>query len=447
MKKILTVAVFLMMVISTVITFPDGLSANLLLLVGIGGGLLYINRNIKDNEETVAAIFLSALGLRLIFSTFIHIYQVHAYFGGDAETYDRFGGVLMDSWMGTPFLSKDLLNLALDKSAPGWGMFYLTAALYTIFGRSIFIGQTFCTIIGAATTIVVYQCAQLIFKNKHVAVVSACLVAFFPAFIIWSAQMLKDGPIIFLLVLAIMMVIRLQEKFSILDVAILMLAMFGILSLRFYIFYILVAASIGTFIIGQSNSFRSLLSRGVAVILLSSGLFYFAAATASDKSLDRYANLEAVNNSRKDLAQSASSGFAEDVDVSTYGGALSAIPIGFTYLMFAPFPWQVGSLRQSFTLPEILVWWALMPFLVYGIYIVLRYKLRVSIPIIVFTILLTIAYSVFQGNVGTAYRQRTQIQVFLFMFIAVGYVGWSERREFADAKMQQQRAFLRSRLG
>jgi len=31
--------------------------------------------------------------------------------------------------------------------------------------------------------------------------------------------------------------------------------------------------------------------------------------------------------------------------------------------------------------------------------------------------------------VGTAYRQRTQIQVFLFMFIAVGWTLFQERRE------------------
>ncbi len=43
--------------------------------------------------------------------------------------------------------------------------------------------------------------------------------------------------------------------------------------------------------------------------------------------------------------------------------------------------------------------------------------------------MLTLAYSVFQGNVGMAYRQRTQIQVFLFMFVAVGITIIIEKRE------------------
>ena len=52
-----------------------------------------------------------------------------------------------------------------------------------------------------------------------------------------------------------------------------------------------------------------------------------------------------------------------------------------------------------------------------------------------FSVVLTLAYSIFQGNVGTAYRQRTQIQVFLFIFIAVGWELWREKRE--DRKMER----------
>ncbi|HAF12575.1 MAG TPA: hypothetical protein DCK99_02505 [Blastocatellia bacterium] len=43
--------------------------------------------------------------------------------------------------------------------------------------------------------------------------------------------------------------------------------------------------------------------------------------------------------------------------------------------------------------------------------------------------MLTIAYSVFQGNVGTAYRQRAQLLVFYFIFVAVGFVLLQEKRE------------------
>ena len=99
------------------------------------------------------------------------------------------------------------------------------------------------------------------------------------------------------------------------------------------------------------------------------------------------------------------------------------------YLLFAPFPWQLASLRQSITLPEMMVWWASFPLLVVGIWFTLSYRLRQALPILLFTLMLTLAYSIFQGNVGTAYRQRSQILVFYFIFVAVGAVLLKERQE------------------
>jgi hypothetical protein len=60
-----------------------------------------------------------------------------------------------------------------------------------------------------------------------------------------------------------------------------------------------------------------------------------------------------------------------------------------------------------------------------------------------FSLMLTLAYSVFQGNVGTAYRQRTQIQVFLFIFIAVGWQLFRERQE--DKKILRRQRDMRFR--
>src|SRR4030095_2660072 len=97
--------------------------------------------------------------------------------------------------------------------------------------------------------------------------------------------------------------------------------------------------------------------------------------------------------------------------------------------LFAPFPWQIISLRQSITLPEMIIWWASFPMLVLGFWFSIRYRLRMISPILIFTVMLSLAYSVFQGNVGTAYRQRSQLLVFYFIFVAVGYVLMLEKRE------------------
>jgi hypothetical protein len=143
---------------------------------------------------------------------------------------------------------------------------------------------------------------------------------------------------------------------------------------------------------------------------------------------NRFGSFEAVNRSRTDLAR-AGSGFGQEVDVSTTQGAISTIPMGLVYLLFAPFPWQLASLRQSITFPEMIIWWSSFPLLVLGIWYSMKYRLRQIAPILIFTTMLSIAYSVFQGNVGTAYRQRAQLLVFYFIFVAVGFVLLKEKRE------------------
>jgi len=103
------------------------------------------------------------------------------------------------------------------------------------------------------------------------------------------------------------------------------------------------------------------------------------------------------------------------------------LPVGLAYLLFAPFPWAISGIRQLLVLPETLVWYALMPAFVRGVAYSVRHRLRDVLPILVFAVTLTIAYALMQGNVGTAYRQRTQVTMFFFVFMAVGIVQRSRR--------------------
>jgi hypothetical protein len=66
--------------------------------------------------------------------------------------------------------------------------------------------------------------------------------------------------------------------------------------------------------------------------------------------------------------------------------------------------------------------------LIIGLCYSIKHHFRQVLPILIFTIMLTLAYSVFQGNVGNAYRQRAQLQIFYFIFASVGYVVMRQRK-------------------
>jgi hypothetical protein len=419
---------FLTALAMVVLVFPDGLTALVVVLL-LSSIAIFLFRRFTDEKDLLTNIFLLALVSRLAFGILVQAFNLRDFFGGDANTFDFYGNVIAKSWLGQLTGNDIFLERATSTSIPGWGINYLTAALYVIFGRNIYLAQSFCAVFGAATAPMVYFCAKKIFHNKAVAKISAFSVALFPAFVIWSGQLLKDGLIVFLLVLAMTMVLQLQQKLSYPAIMILVLSMLGIMTLRFYIFYMVAIAIVGSFIIGTSNSAQSIARRTAVLVLLGVGLTYFGVIRTASSDFERYGDLERVQISRADLAKSASSGFGEDVDVSTTSGAISVVPIGFAYLMLAPFPWEMSSLRQAFTLPEVLLWWAMIPIMLFGLWYTIKNRLRTAFPIVMFSLMLTLAYSIFQGNVGTAYRQRTQIQVFLFMFIAVGWTLFKERRE------------------
>jgi hypothetical protein len=388
--------------------------------------LLVISRAGVD-RTFLSQLFAAALLLRVLLGTCIFMFHLQQFFGGDALAYDSLGDTMLKVWRGEVRYEVIMRTQAAQNF---YGMPYLVASIYALVGRNPLAVQFVNAVLGALIILPLYLCAQQIFENRRVARATALLIAFFPSLILWSAQGLKDAPIIFLLALAMLATLRLSQKLSVGYFTLLLGAMIGLLSLRFYIFYMVMLACGGTFIIGQRRlTARSLVQQVVIIVCVGLALVQFGVLKRATTQYETFGSLERVQLSHLDQAQSAESGFAKDVDVSTTGGALSAIPLGLVYLLFAPFPWQLANLRQSITLPEMLVWWSCFPLLVLGLWFTLRYRLRKALPILLFTVMLTLAYSIFQGNVGTAYRQRAQLLIFYFMFVAVGYVLLKERRE------------------
>ncbi len=427
MNRILIIICALFGLAMSFVMPPDGAISVLLVLV-VSLPVIYVIRSYTDNKEFLTNIFLTALLARLLFGMIIQGFEIKALIAEDSGLYNAVGWRLAEIWQGLPVPRDEITLRAGMTSGPSWGMHYLTAAIYYICGHSLLAAQSFCSVIGAATAPAVYFCAEKIFNNLRVAKIAAILTAFFPAFILWSSQLLKDGLIIFLLVIAMIMVLQLQKKLSYPAILILLFCLFGILSLRFYIFFMVVAAVAGSLIVGLGTSVQAIIRNIIIIVTLGVGLTYLGVIRTAETDFNRYINLEQVQRSRADLA-SHGSGFAEDLDVSTMQGAIFAVPIGFSYLMFAPFPWDVKNFRQASILPEVFLWWAMIPFLISGLWFALKNRLRKAMPILIFSLMLTLSYSIFQGNVGTAYRQRTQIQVFLFIFIAVGFTLWREKKE------------------
>lgn len=401
----------------------------------------------RDVDGTfLLRLFVAGLIARIVVGLAIFAFRGQDFFGGDAITYDFFGNAQLLGWGGDKYYQSIADQFVRSGEGSGWGMVYVVAAVYGLVGRNMLAVQLMNAVIGATTAVVIYLCAFQVFQNSRVARIAGIAVAFYPSLVLWSAQGLKDGPIVLCLAIAILATLKLGERLTFKYILVLVTVLLSLLALRFYVFYMICVAIAGAFVIGmQQVSATSFARQFTAVILLGLALTYIGVTRSATAQFERYGDLGTLQRSRKDQARSAESGFGRDVDVSTTTGAISTIPMGIIYLLFAPFPWQITSLRQSITLPEMIIWWASFPLLVLGIWFAIKYRLRMISPILIFTVMLTLAYSVFQGNVGTAYRQRAQLLVFYFIFVAVGFVLMKEKREERKKRDDEERKRLAKR--
>jgi hypothetical protein len=378
-------------------------------------------------------IFLAALLIRVLVGLIIFLVHGQTFFGGDAFTYDWLGYEQMRAWGGDRFASTLIQEFMLRAGSPS-GMVYLVGGIYQVTGRNMLAVQFFNAVLGAATVPLIFHCAYAVTSNTKVARLAAFGVAFMPSLVLWSAQELKDGPIMFFLALSMFATLKLGQQFSASNLAALIGALLCVLLFRFYVFYMLLVAIVGAFVIGMRPVTSQGLVRQVLVMtVVGLSLTYFGVTRYASVQLESYGSLQVLNASRVEQAHSADSGFAQGTDVSTAGGALTSIPMGMANLLFAPFPWQVTSIRQAITIPEMLVWWASFPMLVLGLWYSINYRLRQVFPMLVFSLMLSLAYSVFLGNVGNAYRERAQLLIFYFIFVAIGYVLLHERYELSVA--------------
>lgn len=375
-------------------------------------------------------LFVAGLLLRMLVAMAIFAFRGQDFFGGDAWTYDFFGDCQLQGWYGSQYLASLANQFTKGGEGSGSGMVYMVAVIYGLVGRNMFATQLVNSVIGAATAPVIFLCAHQIFNNLRVARFASIAVAFYPSLVLWSSQGLKDGPIVFFLALSILATLKLGQRFSAKYIVLLIASLLAVFSFRFYVFYMLCAAIVGAFAMGmQAASAKSVVRQFVAIVLLGLSLSYFGISRLASGQFENYGTLQEAQRRRQNAATAADSGFGQDADVSTSGGALATLPVGLAYLLFAPFPWQLASLRQSITLPEMIIWWASIPFLILGLWFSIRYRLRMISPMLIFTVMLSLAYSIFQGNVGTAYRQRAQLLVFYFIFAAAGLVLVLEKRE------------------
>jgi hypothetical protein len=377
-----------------------------------------ILRHRTVDERFLLRLFLAALAVRYILAFIIYSRHLQQFLGADAETYDFFGNALLQSWEGLVDPNAFWLVRYTSTSTSGFGMFYFVAGIYYAIGQNPLAIQLINCAFGAGACITGYKIVMILYPNQRVARAVAVMTAFSPSLVLWTSQALKDGPIALCLCLCVLYTLKLRARFQIKNFVLLLIFFCCLYTLRHYAAYIMFAAIGGSllFTTREKLSPIRILQGAVFVIILGVALSYFGAGEVARSTLD----LQHLQRARVWGAKVANTGFGGDVDITDPEAAISYLPIGVLYVLLAPFPWMVNNLRQLITLPELIAWWCLMPMMLKGYWFAIRHRLRQSFVICTFVLGLILSFAMYQSNAGTAYRHRSQLYVFFFVFICIG---------------------------
>lgn len=327
----------------------------------------------------------------------------------DAHFYDRLAQQVVDHWRhGFPFEP-----LPFGKE----GFIYLLAALYRVFGHYPAAGVAVNCVLGAATIPVVYDTTKRLFNAEAARFVGPLLML--PAFLIWTSTLLREAAILLLMATALNAGVRLSDRFGAGRFIVMGASLTLLFTFRANVALLLMASLLPALVVSR-RELLSGLGTGLTVTAMILMLVVGGGIGYSGYKLTSGASLEQVEVSRDELATTAESGFSHGADVSTTKGAITYLPLGLTNFMLGPFPWQARGARQLLALPDVLLWWALLPSLcrgmVHGVRVLRRKTLLLFMP----AGLIAAVLSLLIGNFGTAVRERLQVLIVLLPLIAVG---------------------------
>lgn len=362
-------------------------------------------------RRTIMRVLLVGLVLRISAATVFAVVPDTRRFHDDAHGYETAAMYVARDWKGEgPEYRHRPIN---------YGYTYFSGALCFIFGQVRIVPSLVNCILGVLAAFYIFLIARRFF-HFDVAAMACKLAAFFPSMILWSAVAAKDAVMHLLILMVVYHVIVLRSRFTLWNALVVSLSLVMVFTVRFYLMYILCFAILASFLLtGGALSAVSVGRQLALVTLFGIAVVAFGMDSEARSGIDHISYERAVK-ARHALSDTASSGIEEDSEASK-PRAIMLIPLGLLYLLFSPFPWQYTSFRAAMTLPEMLVWWYMTPFWIMGVYHVVKERYREFSMIVIYSVSLLLAYSVFHGNLGVMFRQRTQVFVFLFIFLAYGY--------------------------
>ena len=260
--------------------------------------------------------------------------------------------------------------------------------------------------------------------------------------VLWSILNIRDALVTLCTVLIVLYGMRLSKRFQLSHLWIFAAAVLGLSLIRDYMaFLVVLGLAIGSVAALRTERVVGTLLFGTLVAV---ALTYFADQVGLFSGIRPEGLLETAQGLRSGLQRGATSAFGVGAETRTVGAALQYIPIGGSYLLFAPFPWDIVTTLQAAAMPETLLWYPLFLLSILGFRISLRNRRTTALVPLSVLLVVVSSYALVEGNFGTAYRHRAQIMPLFFVFSGVG-LSWIKVRVISQTVWWRTRTRVLSR--
>jgi hypothetical protein len=343
-----------------------------------------------------------------------------SFFGGDATTYSSGATYIYQHWIHGAPIPRGVLPVGKT------GFYYLLASLYWAFGIHPQAGIAVNAGMAALIVPILTDATRRHFGDGATRAVPV-LATLVPGFLIWGSQLLREAGIYLLLATALNCAVRLMRQSSLGPVTVLVAAIGLLFTFRADVALLAGAGLTIAIMFGRRQVIGGLVS-GLGTIALILALVVGGGFGYSGYRFVTNTNLQQVNNVRANSSESAASGFLPNADVANTRHAVGYLPLGGAYFALGPAPWQLHNLRQVSALPDLLVWWFLLPSLWRGIREGWRRRGREVLVYLLPALFVTVGLALLVANFGTVVRERMQVVILLIPLMGLG---WSIRHPAA----------------
>jgi len=344
--------------------------------------------------------------------------QVARFVGGAGDTVHQNALSILDHWSsGTPLR-------ILDPAEAGFS--YGLARLYQLVGPHLVAGLALVSLCSALVVVLVADTTRRLFGPRARLAVLPLLVLL-PGLLLWTAQLVREVPMLVALALAVNLAVRLSQQATPGRLVVLGATVAALFALRPTVAYVVAAG----LVVGLLVAGRQATAGVVAVTAAACVVFLLALGGAVAGS-----GYERPGTAGGEPPTAGAGQGIAAPDASAVPVWLADLPSDLPQLLLGPASTQGGGLARALGLLEVLTLWCLLPSLVRGLGRGRRLIGRRAGILLVPAVALTVALTLLLGSSGPLVPERLQVLVLLLPFIAVGRVRAAHRRPKRGARAE-----------